>query len=87
MATTATYVSGIEESVKLEAERICAEEGLTLAEVFQRVVLRTVRDKHVPYELFQPNTATVEAMEAARRGELITVGDFKGLIAELHADD
>jgi len=26
-------------------------------------------------------------MEAARRGELVTVGDVDGLMADLHADD
>jgi hypothetical protein len=30
---------------------------------------------------------TVEAMEAAERGELVTVGDIDGLMADLHADD
>jgi Protein of unknown function (DUF2281) len=30
---------------------------------------------------------TVEAIEAARRGELKTVGDIKGLFDDLHSDD
>ena len=30
---------------------------------------------------------TVEAMQAAERGELVTVGDIDGLLADLHADD
>jgi hypothetical protein len=30
---------------------------------------------------------TVEAMEAARRGELVTVDGIEGLFADLHADD
>ncbi len=34
-----------------------------------------------------PNAETVAAMEAARRGELITVGDVDDLMADLHADD
>ncbi len=30
---------------------------------------------------------TTEAIEAARRGELVRVGDVAGLMADLHADD
>ena len=34
-----------------------------------------------------PNDETVEAMEAARRGDLIVVGDVDGLMAHLNEDD
>ncbi len=34
-----------------------------------------------------PNAETVAAMEAGRRGKLVTVGDIDGLMADLYADD
>lgn len=34
-----------------------------------------------------PNDETVRAIEAARRGELVSVGDVDGLMAHLNADD
>lgn len=34
-----------------------------------------------------PNDETVKAIEAARRGELITVGDVDGLMAYQNEDD
>jgi hypothetical protein len=34
-----------------------------------------------------PNVATVEAMRAARRGDLVTVGRVADLLANLHKDD
>jgi hypothetical protein len=34
----------------------------------------TAKDKLPPFEPLVPNAETVEAMEAARRGELVTVG-------------
>ena len=34
-----------------------------------------------------PNGETVEAMEDARRGELVTVGSVDDLLAELNDDD
>jgi antitoxin component of RelBE/YafQ-DinJ toxin-antitoxin module len=41
----------------------------------------------LPFEPFRPNAETVEAMEAARRGVTVKVGDIEGLFASLHADD
>jgi DNA-damage-inducible protein J len=34
-----------------------------------------------------PNAETVEAMKAARRGELTKIGGIDNLLADLHADD
>ena len=34
-----------------------------------------------------PNEETVEAMEAARRGELVTVDGLRALVADLNTDD
>jgi len=39
-----------------------------------------------PFDLPSPNAETVEAMEAARRGELVKVGSVENLLADLHAD-
>ena len=44
-------------------------------------------DKRLPFEPLAPNGETIEAMKAARRGELATVGDVDGLMAGLNADD
>lgn len=34
-----------------------------------------------------PNGETTEAIEAARRGEVVKVGDVDDLLADLHTDD
>jgi DNA-damage-inducible protein J len=34
-----------------------------------------------------PNAETVEAMKAARRGELVKVGSIENLMDDLHAED
>ena len=44
-------------------------------------------DKRLPFEPLAPNGETIEAMKAARRGELVAVGDVDGLMAGLNADD
>ena len=41
----------------------------------------------LPFEPLAPNDETVAAMKAARRGELVDVGDLDALMADLDADD
>jgi antitoxin component of RelBE/YafQ-DinJ toxin-antitoxin module len=41
----------------------------------------------LPFDPLTPNAETVEAMKAARRGELVKVGSAEDLLADLHADD
>jgi len=40
-----------------------------------------------PFEPLVPNAETVEAMKAARRGELVTVGTLEELFQDLNAGD
>jgi len=49
--------------------------------------MRTVAERALPFEPLMPNAETVEAMKAARRGELVTVGSIDNLLADLNADD
>jgi len=48
------------------------------------LIVWIAKDKALPFE---PNETTIEAMKAARRGELVIVGNIEGLFADLHADD
>jgi DNA-damage-inducible protein J len=49
--------------------------------------LRTVTERVLPFDPFIPNDETIEAMKAARRGELTEIGQVDDLLAELNADD
>jgi DNA-damage-inducible protein J len=51
------------------------------------LLMRTVAERALPFAPLIPNAATVEAMKAARRGELVKVGRVENLLAELNADD
>ena len=51
------------------------------------MLMRTVADRALPFDLLVPNAATNEAMKAARRGDLVTAGSVDDLMADLHADD
>ena len=61
--------------------------GLTVSDAFRLMMVRIARDKAMPFEPLIPNAETIEAMKAARRGELATVGSIDALFANLNADD
>lgn len=77
----------IDVRIKEQAEAIYAAAGLTLSDAFRIMLKRTVAERALPFDPLTPNEETVEAMLAARRGELSEVGGIENLLADLHADD
>lgn len=77
----------INEQIKEEAAVVLSEIGLTLSDAFRLLLMRIAREKALPFEPLIPNATTMEAIEAARRGELITIGSLDNLFDELNADD
>ncbi len=77
----------IDRKVKEQAAAILAAAGLTISDAFRMMLMRTVADKALPFDPLVPNAETIDAMKAARRGELVTVGGVEELMADLHADD
>jgi DNA-damage-inducible protein J len=77
----------IEEHVKEEAAAVLAAIGLTVSDAFRLMMIRIAKDKALPFEPLIPNAETIEAMKAARRGEMVTVGSIDALFESLNADD
>jgi DNA-damage-inducible protein J len=77
----------IDETIKDEAAAVLAAMGLTVSDAFRLLLVRIAREKALPFEPLVPNAETIEAMKAARRGDLVTVGSVDQLFADLHADD
>jgi len=77
----------IDEKTRQEAAAALDAVGLTVSDAFRLMMVRIAAGKRLPFEHLVPNPETVAAMAAARRGELVTVGDVDGLMANLHADD
>jgi DNA-damage-inducible protein J len=85
---TSTVVRArIDEHVKEEAAAVLATIGLTVSDAFRLMMMRIAADKALPFEPLTPNAETIEAMKAARRGELTTVGSPDELLASLNAGD
>ncbi len=77
----------IDEHVKEEAAAVLATIGLTVSDAFRLMMMRIAADKALPFEPLTPNAETIEAMRAARRGELTTAGSPEALLASLNAGD
>ena len=77
----------IDERVKKEAAAVLASIGLTVSDAFRLMMVRIATEKRLPFEPLVPNAETIEAMRAARRGALVTVGSVDDLVADLNADD
>jgi DNA-damage-inducible protein J len=77
----------IDEHVKEEAAAVLASIGLTVSDAFRLMMMRIAKDKALPFEPLVPNAETIEAMKAARRGELVTVGSPADLLKSLNAGD
>lgn len=87
MASNAVVRARIDGHVKEEAEAVLASIGLTVSDAFRMMMMRIAADKALPFEPLIPNAKTVEAMKAARRGELERVGAPEKLLESLNAGD
>ena len=74
----------IDEKTKNEAAAVLDAIGLTVSDAFRMLLVRIAAEKRLPFEPLVPNPETIAAMEAARRGKLVTVHDLK---ADLNSDD
>jgi DNA-damage-inducible protein J len=77
----------IDEATKSEAAAVLATMGLSLSDAFRLLLKRIAAEKALPFEPLVPNAETVEAMKAARGGDLVTAGKPKSLLASLNADN
>jgi DNA-damage-inducible protein J len=83
-----TVVSArISEEIKKEAMSVLKELGLTPARAFRIMMKRIATEGEMPFDILVPNAETVEALEAARRGEVRTCNTVEELFAELNSDD
>ncbi len=77
----------IDEKIKDEATAVLGSIGLTVSDAFRLMMVRIAAEKRLPFDPLVPNEETIEAMKAARRGDLVEVGGVDALMADLNADD
>jgi DNA-damage-inducible protein J len=86
MTANSVVRARIDEQIKNEAAAVLKAMGLTVSDAFRLMMVKIAREKALPFEPLVPNDETIEAMKAARRGELTTVGSPRKLLASLNED-
>jgi DNA-damage-inducible protein J len=77
----------IDEQTKKEAAAVLATIGLTVSDAFRMLLMRIAAEKALPFDPLVPNAETIEAMKAARRGDVVKVGSPDKLLTSLNAGD
>jgi DNA-damage-inducible protein J len=77
----------IDEDIKNEAAAVLKAMGLTVSDAFRMLLVRVAQDKGLPFEPLRPNPETIEAMRAARRGDVVPVDKPDNLLTSLNAED
>ncbi len=70
---------------KVEAVLEC--HYLTISDALYLLMQNIADEGDLPFSCIIPGPKTIAAMEAAERGELVTIGSVDDLIAELNRDD
>jgi DNA-damage-inducible protein J len=76
----------IDEETKREAAAVLQAMGLTVSDAFRLMMVKIAKEKALPFKPLVPNKETIDAMKAARRGELTTAGTPGKLLKRLNAD-
>jgi len=87
MKTNSVVRARIDEQTKREAAAVLEKIGLTVSDAFRLMMKRIAAEKALPFDPLVPNAETVAAMNAARNGELASVGAPDQLLASLNAGD
>jgi DNA-damage-inducible protein J len=87
MSENSVVRARIDKAVKAEASIVLKAMGLTVSDAFRLMMMRIAADKALPFEPLTPNAETIEAMRAARRGEVVKVGKPDPLLKSLNAGD
>lgn len=77
----------INSKIKEEATAVLASIGLTPSAAYCLLMTRIATEKALPFDPLVPNAETIEAIKAARRGELISIGSVGELFSDVDDDE
>ena len=86
MTANSVVRARIDEQTKNEAAAVLKAMGLTVSDAFRLMMVKIAKEKALPFEPLIPNDETIEAMRAARRGDVVTVGPPEKLLPSLNAE-
>ena len=77
----------IDEKIKDEAALVLDEMGLTVSEAFRLLLVKTAKEKTLPFEIWRPNAKTLSAIEELQNGGGKHHADVDSLLADLCDDE
>jgi DNA-damage-inducible protein J len=87
MANDSVVRARINGKIKEEATAVLAAIGLTPSDAFRLLMTRVAQEHTLPFDLLIPNKETVNAIKAARSGQVESFSNLQELMDDLHADD
>jgi DNA-damage-inducible protein J len=88
MTNVLVVETSIDDETKAKATQVLDDIGLSVSDAVRLMMQHIANDGALPFLEFIPNAETVEAMEAARRGETFgNAHSIEELMAQLRADD
>ncbi len=85
MANETTVRARVDSEIKAKAATVLEGMGLSIADAVRLLITRVAKEGALPFDPFTPNPDTIEAMEAARRDDVVKVGHPRNLIGRLNA--
>ncbi|MFI3218765.1 MAG: type II toxin-antitoxin system RelB/DinJ family antitoxin [Methylococcales bacterium] len=86
MTTTIVHIR-VDEQIKKQATETLATFGLSVSDAVRMMLARVVAENALPFDVREPNPETISALEACRRGEVVSFNNIEDLMADLNADD
>lgn len=77
----------VNEEIKEEASVVLSSIGLTLSDAFRMMLFRIAHEKALPFSPLIPNTTTIKAIKASKKGNLHTADSITNLFKALNAKD
>ncbi len=77
----------IDEKTKAEASAVLSAIGLTVSDALRLLLKKVAAEKALPFNPLIPNTETIKAIKAARRGDVETAGSVDDLFNNLNEND
>lgn len=85
LTKTADVRLRLEPELKIAANEVLADSGLNLSDAIRLFLRQVVAQRGLPFEVKQPNAATLRALRDARAGRTVRFGSAKDLFDELEA--
>jgi DNA-damage-inducible protein J len=86
MTTTTVHIR-VDEQIKKQATETLATLGLSVPDAVRMMLARVVAEKALPFDTRDPNAETIAALEACRRGEMVSFNSIEDLMSDLNVDD